>query len=737
MKLILLIFIALIATFSFSQNRKAKKADVYFSKLSYSKAIPLYLKMVDSKLNSPQIQAKLAYSFFQIGNISKSVEFYSLAFSASQDFPKDYFFYYAQALKQTGNYAESDKWMSVFYHKDTADLRAISYWKSTDYLGNIQSMDPYAKIEAVSFNSPFADFGGYSYTKKEEVLFVSARKPKLNGNKWTWNGENYLDYFAVKNQVVRKKSNGVTRKLNSNFHEGPLCFNSDESMVYFTRNNLSRGKSRRDSTGIQNLKLCIADVTPDGSFVNIRELAINSKNHSVGHPTISADGKTLYFVSDMPGGFGGADIYKASILPNGEIVNPINLGDKINTEGQEMFPWVTADGVLCFSSDGHIGLGGLDVFFAPMQDAGMPVEVYHGGPFINSERDDFAFILNKDGKNGYLSSNRGENGDDNIFSFNLLKPLVFGIQLNGVLSDELTADGIAGATIYLLNQAGEIVDSTTTDANGKYQFTLQQNENYRVRATYKDRKSETFDVAVSTAENATISQKIKLLDPPATDFQLFVINKESKQGIQDVKIHIKEVKSGRSLAEQITNSTGNAHNPIPSIRNDKNTKLELKFSKQGYLTKKIQVDENVSNSEIQAMKIELIPLRIGMNLAELVNINPILFDLNKSDIRKDAQVELDKIVEILNDNPTLEVELGSHTDCRSSYDYNMKLSDSRAKASAAYVRARITNAKRIYGKGYGESKLKLYCPCEGTIKNNCLEEEHQQNRRTEFVLRKL
>lgn len=272
-------------------------------------------------------------------------------------------------------------------------------------------------IGNISFNSAKCDFGGYDFQKGETLYFISSRRKGLIRRTWTWNADNFLDIYTRKISSEKEVVKPFSKKVNSNFHEGPICFSADESRVYFTRNNIAKGKLRKDQKGIQNLKLYFAEVDEKGNWSNSFELKLNSKEYSVGHPTISKNSKTLYFVSDMPGGFGGADIYKAEILADGNLGQPINLGNKINTEGQEMFPWLSKEGQLFFASDGLIGLGGLDIFVADLSKDGLVNAIQHAGIGINSERDDFAFILSGDHKTGYFSSNRdGGQGDDDIYS---------------------------------------------------------------------------------------------------------------------------------------------------------------------------------------------------------------------------------------------------------------------------------------------------------------------------------
>jgi Tol biopolymer transport system component len=179
-----------------------------------------------------------------------------------------------------------------------------------------------------------------------------------------------------------------------------------------------------------------AKVQPNGNWISNKELSINSTEYSVGHPTLSQDGKWLYFVSDMPGGYGGSDIYMADILPNGELGTPVNLGSTINTEKHEMFPWVSSQGQLFFSSNGLTGLGGLDIFVAQLDEDGKVKAIKHAGPEINSPKDDFGLIFLSDGTNGYFSSNRdGGKGQDDIYSFKLISPFNFSIQLRAVVTD--------------------------------------------------------------------------------------------------------------------------------------------------------------------------------------------------------------------------------------------------------------------------------------------------------------
>lgn len=739
MRFLLFICVVTCATFSFSQNRKLKKADVYFNKLSYVMAIPIYEGLIGTKMDSPQMVANLAFSHYQIGEMKKAVEYFQLAFSKGTDLSSEHMFYFAQALKQTGNYTESDKWMADFSQKNSTDLRAVSYNESPNYLSNINLIEAHVNIQLANFNSIYSDFGGYNFSKQQQLIFLSARKGTLTRNTWSWNGENYLDFFIANNLTSKVSVASNIKKLNSDYHEGPLCFNNDESLVYFTRNNLSRGKAKRDSNGIQNLKIIIANITKDGSFTNFRELAINSRYYSVGHPTISPDGKLLYFVSDMPGGFGGTDIYKAAILTDGNIGNPENLGAKVNTNGNESFPFVSANNQLFFSSNGHIGLGGLDVFVADISNLGVVSAIQHGGKLLNSSRDDFGFVLNKELTNGYFSSNRdGGAGSDDIYQFQITKPFVFKTLINGVVADKNNGKPVPFALVKIYDENNNLIASTTTDENGNYSFVLPPNSSYKMSVNSNGFESKQTIIDESTDLNAF---NIELSKPQVLGISCLVNDIKTNKPIEGVQIVVKDKNSNKTLSTILTDYNGVVQSPLDQLKIGDIVIVEIIVSKQGYLTKRMTKEVVFSQNGFvdlsQDVNLDISKLAVGMNLSSVIDINPIFFDYGSYDIRKDAAVELNKIVALMNDNPTLVIELGSHTDCRGPIAANMKLSNNRAIASANYIKSRISNANRIMGKGYGESKLKNGCACEGVVKPTCSEKEHQNNRRTEFVITKL
>ncbi|AEA45327.1 OmpA family protein [Fluviicola taffensis] len=732
MKTIILAIICSVSLSVFGQSGKLKKADNYFNRLSYAYAAELYEELIGSEVDSPKLKSKLAYSYLKMDNYTKSVDYYSKMIESSEAKQDDYY-NYAYVLKQTGNYPESDKWMNKYSQSVTADVRSQLFLSNTSYKSKIEKNQAFFSLENLALNTASADFGGYYNPAQNQVYFITARKKRaFVKNEWSWDSRRFLDLYHVSVSPENKLGDPKrVSKVNTKFHEGPLAFAPDGKTVYFTRNNISSGSKRRDGQKIQNLKLYIADLDSEGKLVNEQEFPYNSKDYSVGHPTITADGKTMYLVSDKPGGIGGADIYKVAILDNGTFGEMINLGNKINTEGQEMFPFIDSEGRLFFSTNGHPGLGGLDVF-AAFFDGETIGKIHNLGLPINSQYDDFAFNMSKDFKTGFLSSNReGGKGGDDIYAVQLIRPFVFGVTIKGTAKDK--KEGIVPfAKVDLKDDKGNVLETITADENGAYAFEAEYEKKYALggsKADYFDGKN---TASTFTDEQVVIADVVLEKDPGLSLYAL-ITDKKTGTPLDKVQVYLVDNMTGQSKQIE-TPATGDFREALFGKKLNDRGSYNLVLKKEGYFSKTVTyntVFDRPGQYDVQGV------LDLGMDpevkdLSEMIQINPINFDLNKFTIRPDAAKELDKIVEVMNKYPYLVVELGAHTDCRASKAYNMKLSDNRAKASAEYIKKRITNPARIYGKGYGESRLLNGCECEGTVKSDCSEEEHQKNRRTEF-----
>jgi len=734
-KIVTVVFLIAVSAAS-AQNGKLKKADNYYDRVSYAEAEALYTELIGSAADSPEMRSKLANCYYQIGNTKKSEEVYETVVNAEKVNPID-LYNYAQSLKENGKYTESDTWMTQFNAATNTDSRAREFAASTAYLKEIEAQETYFSIEHLALNTSANEFGGYPMSA-DKAYFVSNRKKRIAVQHYhTYNNETFLDFFsATASGGVLKDPVYEGGRQNKKYHEGPLCFTMDGKKVYFTRNNMSTGKNRRDATGIQNLKIYVATVGAYGEWTNEQELSINSQNYSVGHPTLSSDGKIMYFSSDMPGGFGGADIYKVTIAEDGTLGTPENLGPEVNTEGQEMFPWIASEGWLFFASDGHVGLGGLDVFvMLPDANGSFQKRMNLGKP-VNSSKDDFALVMNSDNRTGFVSSNRetGAGGDD-IYSFVLLREFKVNILVNGIVADLRSGAILPGATVNLLDAEGKVTSTVMADENGRYEFNLEPEMDYTIAAQNADY----FDnsVVVSTkaldAKVQSIEKNVDLKKDPGLSLLALVTDAKTNAPLEGVVLKVVDNMSGEEERVKTT-ATGDFRKALADKKLGDRGSYNFTISKEGYLTKivtyNVAFDKEGQYDVHKALDLTLDPE--VKDLRDLVQINPINFDLGKYNIRDDAKLELDKIVEVMNKYPNMVVELGAHTDCRASESFNMRLSDKRAKSSADYIKTKITNPERIYGKGYGESQLLNNCACEGSLTSDCSDEEHEKNRRTEF-----
>ena len=739
MNKIFLIFLgSLLLNFSFAQIGTLKKADKSYELLSYSSAIPMYEQLLGSKLDSPILKAKLARSHYEIGNNEIAEKLYRQALDNKDLIPAEHFLYFSNTLKRVGKYAESDEWLLSYKQKVDKSLIVDNYNLNRDYLQHILNNKGHFSIGTVQFNSKAADFGAYYDKNNDYLYFVSSRLNKPVRRTYGWNGDNFLDLYVIKGSKTSNATR-LSKKINSNYHEGPLCFAGNT--VYFTRNNISKGKDKRDSKGIQNLMLYKASVDKEGKWNSITSINLNSKEYSIGHPSISTDGKTLFFVSDMPGGFGGSDLYKAQILTDGNLGTPVNLGSVINTEGNEMFPWIAPNGQLFFSSNGLPGLGGLDIFVADLDEESNVRSFKHCGPEINSNKDDFGVSFLAEGKTGYFSSDRpGGLGNDDIYTFELLKPFVFQLQLKGQVTEVDTKIVLPGTEVILSDTQGNIIAKAIADENGSYGFIIDPGKEYLLAFNESGHVDRVLNAFANTT-SGVVEINAELSKKPDFGILCLINDAADNTALAGVDLVVKNITTGAELLKGKTDSKGLIKTTLENVKIGDQLKLEVTIQKEGYLSKSVNTNVVISKPGYinlhELMNTSLGKIEIGLDLTNIIDIKPIYFDLGKYVIRKDAALELDKIVKIMNDYPSMEIELGSHTDCRGSITSNATLSNNRAKASADYIKKRITNPERIYGKGYGESKLKVDCPCEGSVKSTCSEEEHQKNRRTEFIIVKM
>ena len=479
MKAIYSIILIGISCISFSQSSQLATADRKYNKYSYVDAIEIYEKVAKKGYQSPELFKKLGNAYYFNGELDKAAKWYKDLFAMNEDVDPEYYFRYSQALKAIEDYDNANKYLSLFNEK-TNDSRGNEFAKNKDYLKNIEAISGKYTIGKTSINSEFSDYGPSYFGN--QLVFASARKEGALFNKiHDWTKQNFTDLYSVTINSDKSLSEpqNFSKSINSKFNESSPVFTKDGKTMYFTRNNYLDGKKGKDDNKSTLVKIYKASFI-DNEWKNITELPFNNDNYSTAHPTLSADNKTMYFASDIPGGFGNSDIYKVKINDDGTFGTPENLGNTINTEGRETFPNIAFDNTLYFASDGHLGLGGLDVFESKFSNNQFQKPENVGKP-INSSMDDFGFIVNKD-KSGFFTSNRdGGSGYDDIYSFTICAQ-----KLYGIVTDVDTKEILPNSKVILFDSDMKKITEMTTDETGKYTFEIECSTKYHVRASKEE-----------------------------------------------------------------------------------------------------------------------------------------------------------------------------------------------------------------------------------------------------------
>ncbi|MCL9806108.1 OmpA family protein [Flavobacterium amniphilum] len=628
-----------------AQQTKVAKGDTQFNDLAYIDATETYLKVAKKGYKSKELFQKLGDSYYFNANLKEANKWYTELFALGQPIESEYYYRYSQTLKAAEDYKKADEYLDKFYKLSANDIRANLYNKQRDYKKTIEKNSGRYEVKSTTVNTRKSDYGTAFFGDK--VVFSTSRDTTGFARVQTrWTNQSFTNFYVSNRTEENDLTNPerFSKTINSKFHEDTPVFTKDLKTVYFTRNNFTEGKIGRDEKQVINLKLYKAVLNAEGKWENVTELPFNSNAYSVAHPALSPDEKTLYFASNMPGTNGQSDIFKVAILGENQYGTPEKLSNAINTEARETFPFVTQDNELYFASDGHQGLGGLDVFVTKINTDGSIGPVVNLGAPINGPMDDFAFIIDNSTRKGYFSSNRnGGKGLDDIYSFTEKEPLVIDCksELAGLVTDAETGVILPGSTVSLFDDKFNLLSKVTTDGKSSYQFEVKCGQKYYVRA--------------EQAEYETKEQNVVLPD-----------------------------------------SSGKTDLPIA-------------------LSKKLK------------------EIKPGTDLAKTFNIKIIYFDLDKSNIRSDAQADLAKIAEIMKEFPTMKVDVRSHTDSRQTNAYNEKLSSARAKSTIDWLVKNGIEKERLSGRGYGESQLINHCG-DGV---NCSEEEHQMNRRSEFIILKM
>ncbi|MFD1292205.1 OmpA family protein [Lutibacter holmesii] len=635
-KLSIVAFVLISTSIMFGQTQKQKKAERQFDNFSFVKSIETYERLIEKDFNKDYALRKLGDAYIMLRDPEQALPIYKQVVQ-QENVPSEYYLYYAQTLRANGDYSASKEWMKKYKEAgNKEDSRVKYFFKNDDLASAIFNNYEKNTIKTLNINSKYNDFGAVQF--KNQLYFTSSRHLAAAVKRvYGWDNQPLLDMYkvGVDEELPEDNIQSLEGDVNTIHHDGPATFNADGTKMYFSRNNYNDSKKISDTDGVMHVGIYTADFV-DEKWTNVKPINLNNPNYIVYHPSVTSDGKTLYFASDMPGGFGGTDIYKSTINTDGTFGTPVNLGGIVNTEGNEGFPFMHSDNVLYFSSDGHVGLGLMDVFATVKNENEEIVNVINLGEPINSKKDDFGYFLDSEGFKGYVSSNRkGGKGGDDIYAFTRIPPLT----LKGQIFDAVNNEPVEGAKIALTRENGEEIAYFVTGVDGAYSHLIPRDEKFLLKGS-----------------------KEKYQDA-SQEFSSFGLEKE----------------------------------------------------------KEIIVDLNIALAPIE-------------NVVILADLETIYFDLDKSNIRPDAALELDKVVQLMNKYPEMVINLESHTDSRANDDYNMALSNRRAKSTYDYIISKGIDPVRIPKyEGFGESQL--VNKCSNNVK--CSRDEHQLNRRTEFIIVKM
>ncbi|MFA5329722.1 MAG: OmpA family protein [Prolixibacteraceae bacterium] len=690
-----------------AQSAQERKADQLYDDFAYSKAVEVYeLLHKEDASNSKYIQ-RLAYSYDKMLAYKKALVYYALLVKTDINKPED-FYEYAQLLRIDGNFTDSKTWLEKYMVSFPGDQRAKSQLENINQLLKLKSDSEKITFKNLSGNTRFTDMCPTFY--KDGFIYSSAKDSfSMVRNNFDWSNQPFLDLYVTEPGATDNtpEDKVFSKELNSRFHEGPVCFTSDFNTIYFTRNSFINGKVGRTPQGVNNLKIFIAEY--DGKeWKSIRGLRFNSDQYSVGHPALSPDNKTLYFVSDMPGGLGETDIYKSE-WENGTWGKPLNLGATINTKGKEMFPSVDKDGILYFASNGLPGLGGLDIFAAKADANGNYMVVNLGEP-LNSQYDDFGYVVNMETLSGYFSSNRpGGKGADDNYAF-----AVNEIDLKVLSFDDHSRLILPGAKIELRGEDGKVLDSQVADMNGVANFTVKPGSKYQLVAENASYVPETKDIKIQGTMFNFEQEDSIFMKQSYPYLTIEIIDKETGLIIPNALLDISEGKYDEDELED--------NNGIIKMKLNAATDYTFYATSEEYFDKTVKYSSKDKTPGEYSMTIELEKLSTGKQFT----LDDLYYDYNKYNIRPDAALVLDKLVKILADNPEIRIEIGSHTDSRGAADYNLKLSQNRSESVVDYLVSKGITRNRLEAKGYGEAQLINKC-ADGV---DCTEAEHQVNRRT-------
>jgi hypothetical protein len=717
-----------------AQQALLSSGDDSYDALSYTQAIEAYEQAFRKNASSIPHARRLADCYWTLRDTKNAEHWYAIVAASSQVEPED-IYRYAELLRVSGQFGASDLWMKRYAKLVPEDSRVMLKENATERLGEILGADGIThKVFKSEMNSDQSDICPFIY--EDTIIFASARVEHFGTRDvHSWNDQPFLNLFkgVLGKDGTVSRINALDDATNTKYHESNMIISTDGMELYFTRNNYHEGRKVLSEEGVNNLEIFMRRRDALGWGKEI-PFPYNSASHSVAHPALTYDQSRIYFTSNMPGGLGGKDLYVCYRDEQGSWGEPQNLGFPINTEGDEMFPYVYQN-TLYFASDGHLGLGGLDLFRCTIRGNGHGVVQNLSAP-VNSTADDFGICLDAEGHHGFFTSDRdGALGDENIYHFLMNSKAVDERKWSGRILDVADAQPVPYLTVRLMDLERNELSRTVTGPNGEYEFPA---PNVPASVSAKIPGGASAELPASEFEISAFGNT-DLPDMYINSVMDLPVNAIIRDGMTDewlegVTVSVKDARDGTLLFHGITNDQGITQGEIPDRRFGEDMNLEVSFQRMGYLSKTIYVDTRVLMFLEHALTgpegSGLAPISAGIDMAQAMNLRPIYFDYREARIRSDAAMELDLVVQVMKTDPSITIDLRSHSDSRASVEVNDALSQRRAESTRNYLIEQGIQSYRITWKGYGERRLVNHC-ADGV---ECSEQEHQMNRRTEFII---
>lgn len=687
-------------------SSKLKYAEKLYADKSYAEAA----KVCESIKGEDPLKYKiLALSHFEMLHMDKAVESFSKV--PDENMAPDDKIKYAEALKQMGNLGESSRIANTIANSE-AGPEVLLYRNPL-----VQAPEDQIKVYAEEFNTLDDEMTPFFYQGK--MYFLSNHQTKYTPRQnFQWNDKPYLQIADTSGNY-----NNPFKKINSRLHDGPVTIAEDIDGILFNRNVQAKGKDKPARITIHQKKISTLDDSKS------EEIDFFATEFSYVHPYLNGSGSKLYYASDSPEGKGGMDLYIVVRNEDGSCQEPKSLGDNINTAADELYPTLLTDSILVFSSNRASGFGGLDLYASTMDRDGIWSKPRLLDLPINSTRDDFYMIESPDVKGQYyFTTNR--DGNDNIYSAFIPNTLFGGWEVT-LLNSE-TNEVLRGDTVKTQYEVSSIPSEVMiTDDSGAIMANANGGTLNIVANGYK--QSQASYPAPRHAYFRTVQQKVSLTPVTTLDVNGIVKDEKSGEPINGVKIRIIGVNGVDSI---FTVENGTFSQAIDLKKFDMSSFVDIQLERAGYRPKSIshvKLESGSTQLDLNSIAdLTMKKINIGDDLGAILAIKPIYFESGKWDITPQGSIELDKIADILLDNPQFTIECGSHTDCRSSRKSNQELSAKRANATVQYLVNKGVGVKQLQYKGYGEDLPVNDCRCEGAVKTTCNEEELALNRRTEF-----